>query len=298
MSGQHTEPPSRQVLQGVPRVHFYAGGPRCPEDICFPSCLRACLEYMGENLGCRHVPGAAPNWNLGCSYAYLVGTSGAAFALSWQPGWQDGNADLCYISDDPEEPFRRAFRSVGYAYESFRKGSVGEDEWRRCVIDSTHGRGRPVIAMGVVGPPAACLVTGYDEGGEVVVGWSFFQRDPAFARGVTFEETGEFRKRGWFGDTDEVFVIGEKLERADQKEVDRETLSWALEVMRTPIARDGRRNGLAAYAAWADTILRDPDFCDESEAVVRQHHTDPRRPGRRACRGAVVRIHVHGPGGR
>jgi len=34
------------VLEGVPRVHFYEGGKRCPEDITFPSCLRAILEYL------------------------------------------------------------------------------------------------------------------------------------------------------------------------------------------------------------------------------------------------------------
>lgn len=47
--------PARVVLEGVPRVHFYAGGDRCPEDITFPSCLRACLEYLGNGLGCKHI---------------------------------------------------------------------------------------------------------------------------------------------------------------------------------------------------------------------------------------------------
>jgi hypothetical protein len=33
--------PDRMVLENVPRVNFYEGGPRCPEDICLPSILRA-----------------------------------------------------------------------------------------------------------------------------------------------------------------------------------------------------------------------------------------------------------------
>ena len=48
--------PPRVVLEGVPGVHFYEGGDRCPEDITSPSCLRACVEYLGDGLGCRHVP--------------------------------------------------------------------------------------------------------------------------------------------------------------------------------------------------------------------------------------------------
>jgi hypothetical protein len=34
--------PSRLVLEGVPKVAFY-DGTRCPEDMPFPSCMRALL---------------------------------------------------------------------------------------------------------------------------------------------------------------------------------------------------------------------------------------------------------------
>ena len=33
------------------RVSFFGGGPRCPESFPFPSCLRACLDFMGEGHG-------------------------------------------------------------------------------------------------------------------------------------------------------------------------------------------------------------------------------------------------------
>ena len=39
---------SRLVLEGVPRVHFYHGGPGCPENIPFPSVMRALMEYLHE----------------------------------------------------------------------------------------------------------------------------------------------------------------------------------------------------------------------------------------------------------
>ncbi len=41
-----TTTPTRLVLEGVPRVSFYEGGPGCPEDIPFPSVMRALMEYF------------------------------------------------------------------------------------------------------------------------------------------------------------------------------------------------------------------------------------------------------------
>ena len=49
-----TDIPTRLVLEGVPRVSFYEGGPVCPEDIPFPSVMRALMEYLHqEDFGCR-----------------------------------------------------------------------------------------------------------------------------------------------------------------------------------------------------------------------------------------------------
>ena len=45
---------SRLVLRNVPQVKFFDGGQRCPEDIPFPSVMRALMEYLGEEAyGCR-----------------------------------------------------------------------------------------------------------------------------------------------------------------------------------------------------------------------------------------------------
>ena len=51
----------------------------------------------------------------------------------------------------------------------------GESEkFQQRIIESIDG-GHPVIGFGVVGPPEACIITGYDDGGEVLIGWSLFQ---------------------------------------------------------------------------------------------------------------------------
>jgi len=256
--------PNRLVLDGVPWVGFYKGGDRCPEDIAFPSCLRACLEYLGDSAGCEKLHADARGPFVNCAYAYLLGTSGAAFFLSWRPGWHGDNVALHYMSADPAAPYRRAFESVGYGYEIIHKTPSSDCEglFLRCIMQRI-AQGRPVLGFGVVGPLETCIITGYDEGGDVLLGWSYFQHFPAFAAGVEFEPSGYFRKRGWFGDTEALIAIGHRERTPDPEQVDREALRWGLRVARaTRVDAYGHERwvGIAAYQAWADHLLMDEQF--------------------------------------
>ena len=263
----------RFVLEGVPRVHFYQGGPRCPEDICFPSCLRATLEYLGDNIGCRHLPTQNPAWALNCAYAYLLSTSGYAFGLAWRPGWDPGSGDIRCLTDDPSEPFRRALASVGYGGEVLLKAQGWLDEalYRDKIIASLCERGCPVLALGVIGPPECCLVTGYDEGGDVLIGWNFFQEMTEFTPYPETEPTGEFRQRDWFTQTEGLIVIGEKGDLPKRGEAYRDTLRWALDLIRRPTASGGWATGLAAYDAWAEHLLREEAFPPDDPATLWAH---------------------------
>lgn len=286
MSQQSTRSNGRDrvVLDGVPRVGFYHemqqhgdSKARCPEDVCFPSVVRACLEYLGDGLGCRQVGVWNQDWRLGCAYAYLMGTTGAAFRLNWRPGWHGDNVATFLVSDDPGEIFRRGFASVGYGCEIVCKSQVGQDAesrlrseplFRRKIVESLRDKGRPVIAHGVIGPPEECIVAGYDEGGDVLLGWNFFQNSPECNAGVEFESNGMFRKRDWFRDTWSLVLIGDREERPELGKVYRDALEWALQVVRTPLRYGDRHNGLAAYNAWAEHLLRDEEFATDDMAVL------------------------------
>jgi len=267
----------RLVLEAVPRVGFYhemqqhaETKARCPEDVCFPSVVRACLESLGDGLGCRQVGVWNKDWRLGCAYAYLMGTTGAAFRLNWKPGWHGDNVGTYLVSDDPSEIFRRGFASVGYECEIVCKTQQGQNSepFFRSKIAESIRKGRPVIAHGVVGPPEECIVAGFDEGGDVLVGWNFFQGFPDCNAGVEFEPSGMFRKRNWFPDTWSLVLIGDRKERPDLRRACREALEWALGVVRTPRRYGDRHNGLAAYDAWADHLLRDEEFATDDLAVL------------------------------
>jgi len=275
--------PVRSVLEGVPRVHFYEGGVRCPEDIILPSVMRAMLEYLGEpDYGCKHCLAQNPQAKVLCAYSFLVGVSGAAAYLSWKEGWHGDNAAIFYMSADAAAPERRIFDAIGYEHEWVMKEPGRDDEARfRERIMASIERGMPVLGYGVIGPPEPSIIAGYDEGGDALIGWSFFQGFPEFNQGVEFEPSGYYRKHDWFVDTECLLVIGDKVDKPSLQETYRTALEWMLQVARTPMARpepdapewyQQRHNGLAAYEAWADHLLRDEEWPTDDEATLRAHH--------------------------
>lgn len=269
-----TTVPSRLVLEGVPPVHFYQGGPACPEDIGFPSAMRALMEYFQEGeFGCRTCRAQPPGSRIPCTYSFFLGVSGVASFLSWKPGWADDNMDVRTMSDDPRAPFERAFAATGYGCEVVdgEDGRAGEANTRQKIVESIQ-KGRPVVAFGPVGPPEAALITGYDEDGVILIGWSYFQDMPPFNAGLEFEPSGQFRARDWAAYPGfRCIVIGEKRERPPLPRTYRSALEWMLQATRTPVTGGDRHNGLAAYTAWAEHLLRDEDF-PADEAVLRQRH--------------------------
>lgn len=263
----------RVLLEGVPRVGFYEGGSRCPEDIPFVSCLRACAQFFGDDMGSKQIQTSDRNWKLNGMYTFLMGVSGCAFRLSWAPGWQADNVDIMYMSDEPEGPHRRAFEAIGYRYDWLSKKADEDSEsvLRQAIVETIQSDGRPALAFGVVGPPECCIISGFDEGGETLIGWNYFQNLPEYSAGVGFEPTGEFRKHDWFAGTDSVCVLKERGRRPHLRDSFRKALVWALQVTRTPSTWHNRHNGLAAYHAWANHVLCFEEFTGEETAFY-----DPR----------------------
>ena len=271
----------RNVLERVPRVSFTLhrgektdGLQRCPECFPFPACMRSSLEFMGEDYGFKPVEGHGSTWRLDNAYTYLMGVTGMAFKMTWRDGWYLGNPGLNHLTDDIDEPYGRAFEAVGYCYELLHKKDTVEceAEFRKRIIESVRDRRHPVIARGVVGPPEECMIVGFDEGGDVLLGWSYFQTAPEFNQNVEFEPSGYFRKKGWFADTDSLVIIGDKVDAPTRDEVYRKALSWALKIARTPRIRGDFSSGHAAYDAWADALKRDEDLPSDIMDALRVNY--------------------------
>ncbi len=213
-----------KVLENIADLDWQEG------ESTFAGSVVACMEFLREPT----------------TYDFVAGVSGAAFKLLWYPGWCPSNNDLLIFG---EEPIRQTFRALGYQYERVPSSEAGEggDAFRGKIIESIQ-KGRPVIAQGIVGPEC-CVVAGYDQNGDVLLGRSYFHDG----------SRGYYRETDWLANCHGLILIGEKQERPAREEILREALQWALHLVHTPQV-NGRASGLAAYDAWAGALLRDEDF--------------------------------------
>jgi hypothetical protein len=280
--GEEQAMPNRVVLENVPRVAFWPNqNTSAPQDDMLPACLQAYLRFTKDETDYQRLlnePG--DKWHH--VHEYLMGTSGHTFRLLWSDDWSFGpNGSFLTISPDPFEPVRRAFDSIGYSYEVLLRPEfartwkvelpTSDDKaaYRARIVESLR-KGRPVIAVGVVGPPEPCLITGYEEEGAVLLGWSWFQDEAKFGAEVD-AGTGYFRKRDWFKDTSGIIIVGERTPRREQLDITRDTLVWGLSIMRSTEVQ-GRHAGQAAYQAWIDGLLKDEEIKALDDNALSAHY--------------------------
>lgn len=182
------------ILYGVPKVAY-----SFEEATPFCVALKACLNYMGQQV----------------DYAYIMAATGAAFRLRWNLNyWDGGNVDIMYIYEDGYEAFRKGFEAAGRSYRILNRSEANKEEFTQ-FIKAEIDEGRPVIALGIIGPPEACLITGYRDNGKTLLGWNCFQDNQEFGSNFQIDESGYFVTDSWWENecTKAVMSIGEKEEK-------------------------------------------------------------------------------------
>ena len=225
------------ILYGVRKVNY------CYEECTpFPSSLRSVLNYLGQDI----------------DYCYLMAASGASFRLRWnREFWDGGNVDIGAIYEDPIKAFVRSFEAAGRSFCMLpREGSTKEDFIT--FIKKEIDEGRPVIALGIIGPPEACIVTGYRNDGQTLLGWNFFQEMGEFAGMHTIDPSGYFVTDAWWENecTTLLMAVGEKESKQETPE---QILRNALWVLRTETV-GVYAGGQAAYDCWAKKLSDDHEF--------------------------------------
>ncbi|MFC1718797.1 hypothetical protein ACFL6S_34415 [Candidatus Poribacteria bacterium] len=230
-------------IEGVRKISW-ATGEMCE----FASALTAALECLGEEI----------------SYHFAMGTSGVAFRFVMSPGeWNPGSYSIRNFSEDPNEPIHRAFEAIGYEFALFERTTKQDDMSR---ITNSIDRGIPVLAFGVVGPSDCCIIAGYDEDGEVLLGWSTYQNIPD-DHNIPHDPTGYFRKPGWHEGLHGYILIGAKVEYWPLREIYLDALKWAVNLVRTPKVGD-RCAGLEAYGVWAEEMTQEKHFPMGDKQVI------------------------------
>ena len=234
------------ILPGVPKVHYGAFGGITP----FPICLKAVSDYLGDEL----------------DYTYAIVACGGAFRFAWNTKeWDGGNVDIALAYADTERPYRqgiealgREFRMLWRADNAWQHPGAATKDGVRAFVREQIDAGHPVISLGPIGPAEAGILTGYQNGGDTLLGWSLFQWD---GDGLGRDVEGYFITDKYWDEGDFVAVmsLGEVTgSRLGIKEILRNAID----------ALEGRQEeqyakGIAAYDAWKAALLA----ADESDLV-------------------------------
>lgn len=86
------------ILYGVPKVGWGVYGGDTP----YPICLKACLDYLGEDVG----------------YPYVMVSGGAAFRLTWnEKNWDLSNVDIFHTRNESSSIYAFGAEALGRDFE-------------------------------------------------------------------------------------------------------------------------------------------------------------------------------------
>lgn len=226
------------ILYGVPKVAYGQDG--CTP---FPMCVRSCAKYLG----------------LQVDYTRAMAESGAAFRLVWDTAqWNGGNVDAVLTFDDPTKIFRCGMRAMERELKFLGRTPETKKEEFMDFIRREIDAGNPVIALGIIGPPEACVIAGYREGGRVLMGWNVFQEYPEYRANVQFEQNGYFLSADWWENPDTIALIATGTDSLPPL-TPREVLRNATQALEGRMCGTYAK-GTLAYDAWKDALLCHRDF--------------------------------------
>ncbi|MCE5239361.1 hypothetical protein LLH23_12840 [bacterium] len=256
--------PDRLVLEKVPYVGPNWGGKLDgPQDFMFPSVVAALMKFLDP----RHPYG----------YRFYLDVSGMAYRQFWHPAkWDCAFDNVWAVCDDPVEPIRRCFAAAGYDFRLIgnrelcrerplvrdRLPEYADPEPLRQVVMRTLRAGKPVIAIGLYS--GAAIVAGYEQQGDVLVGWTMDEKLPTGADGYQ-------RFADWLQHAEAVIIPGGKREPLPLREVCRQTLAWAIEGSRRPLQGEYRA-GQESFNALAEAFGREGELQAADAAALNQKH--------------------------
>ncbi|MCL2774181.1 MAG: AraC family transcriptional regulator [Oscillospiraceae bacterium] len=237
---------SRKLIPNVEKIYEVKS-----ENYMFPSCMRSAMSALNENAG--------------YDFMFFAGVTGDLFTQTWcSPKWQynDSYSNVC---KETQMSIRAAFDACGYEYDYIAKEAIEKDKssYVKKIVDSID-RGVPVLSFGIVGPPICSIICGYDENGDILIGWSQFtdeHKDDIPTDLVCSDDY--FQVRNGLDKSEALIFIGRKKETPDIADSIKQSLlnipQWAAF---PPMERVcfGRQ----AFEAWADSLLDDECFADES----------------------------------
>ena len=230
------------IIENVPRIAQFIG----KESYLTPfiGSLYAALHGMG-----------IPRY-----YAELLALSGAGNRLTWRPNeWFGGNCDILTCEEPPFAPHLRVLTAIGLRAQirllSETVGLPGPyaplDKTKEEIVASIAS-GIPVIAMGIIGPPECCVVYGFEKGGDVLIGWNYFQDSEGFS------PEQPFKKENWLPGLTGYLL----LSRTDAQPSQRDSALAAFRAIVHHARQYEVRGARVGFSAWEEMLrqLEHDDF--------------------------------------
>ena len=191
-------------------------------------------------------------------YDYVCALSGSAFRTSFSmPSinkWNHGNYHVAHAPIIIEH----TFKMLGYKVSHHIRGDYEID--KRLIMDSID-KGVPVITLeGIINCSDACVISGYDNDGDVLLGYNPFMYVNEDHDEVN-DDTGYFRKSNWHngffeeGSKGRILIIEGKRKKPSKEEAFAETLNLIKHLIVDENIAPGQYNGLAAHKAFANALL-------------------------------------------
>jgi hypothetical protein len=223
-----------------------------PEDVVPPAVLRALAQHLGIELGTER-----EFWG---DYCYFAGVTGEAFRFMEFMG-------LCppserklverYGNQSVLDMYREALDAAGLSFTAHLEPNLPDEaSLRRAIVESLRDRNMPVIGFGCFGPPEPFLITGYDGGGDVLLGFSHFQAETKHDEALGFEPTGEYRLKDWYARIEGVAVIAGRKERPSTRGIYLAAIERAIRELEARPADAG----IAAMQKWVTHLEADGDY--------------------------------------
>ncbi len=239
---------SRRLISNVQKLYENHA-----ENYMFPSCMRSVMAALNESSE--------------MDFQFFAGVTGDLFTQIWiEPKWQynDSYSNVC---KNTQIPIKAAFDACGYSYEYFYKEDImrKKTECIQKIVDSID-QGLPVLTFGIVGPPICSIICGYDENGEVLIGWSQFtdeHKDDIPTDLVTPDHY--FSKRNGL-DSSEALIFLKKKEKVPNIAASIRSSILNIPVWTSLLPANNVYFGKRAFEKWAESLLCDEHF--ENAAIL------------------------------
>ena len=230
MKANTTETNDMIFIDGIPPMNYGEN-----KDNTFVRSVQLSLNALGENY----------------SYDHLMGISGAAFRIQFDPGWCPSSADATCGFDVSHE----IFKSLGYSarFKRINHNSFQDIKDLYSEIKTQIDQGRPIVAINLMGDMEWGVITGY------------LRNEPGILCRTFNDESEEYsraKRAPWLN-----FFISDKKSDFTPGDLFSRSLELAIMLANTRKFEE-YYSGFAAYEKWIEKISQ---LADRSDSKDIQH---------------------------